>query len=587
MRIAVLVKQIPKFEEMELGADGRLRRDGIELEMNPYCRRAVAGRASSRRAAGASVTVFTLGPPAADDTLAKRSRGDWTRDVDITGVLVTDPAFAGSDTLATAQALAAAVTREGPFDLVLTGRNSVDADTGQVGPELAELLDLPSSPVCAPLDRRRPRRSRAASSTTDGCRPRSAPAILSTAERLIDPSKVDHPDAPRSPRRRSGRHCRRPRSGSVGAGRIPDVGRAGEGDGDRSRAGGAGPTHRSRAGRRRGGGARRRGARSTPPATGSAPPTVPTRGTRPVHGRGARTRPRPLRRELLGAAAPLTGNVLAVTLNATRRPGAARRLGRRRDRHLDGENVEEDVAHAVADVGTPRTPVVDPGAVDGLGPRGRITVAVRLGAGLIGDAVELDGEGDRLVAWKPAFGGQLVAAIGCTSACRWRPSAPACCRRSRRVLRRDRVRDDHAPTARARAECSPAPATTTSTCSPKRTPSSASAPGSAPTSTPRSNRSESRSAPSWARPARSPTRAGSPAPARSGSPAARSRPACSSASARAASSTTSSACAPRARCSRSTPTPTRRCWTTPTPASSATGTTRCRCSSRSSPRANA
>ncbi len=42
MRIAVLVKQIPKFEEMELGPDGRMRRDGIELEMNPYCRRAVS-----------------------------------------------------------------------------------------------------------------------------------------------------------------------------------------------------------------------------------------------------------------------------------------------------------------------------------------------------------------------------------------------------------------------------------------------------------------------------------------------------------------------------------------------------------------
>ena len=56
---------------------------------------------------------------------------------------ITDPAFAGSDTLATASALAAALTREGPFDLVIAGRNSVDADTGQVGPELAELLDLP------------------------------------------------------------------------------------------------------------------------------------------------------------------------------------------------------------------------------------------------------------------------------------------------------------------------------------------------------------------------------------------------------------------------------------------------------------
>ena len=87
--------------------------------------------------------MFTLGPPAADDTLREAIAWGLERDVDIDGVLVTDPAFAGSDTLATAKALAAALDREGPFDLVLTGRNSVDADTGQVGPELAELLDLP------------------------------------------------------------------------------------------------------------------------------------------------------------------------------------------------------------------------------------------------------------------------------------------------------------------------------------------------------------------------------------------------------------------------------------------------------------
>ena len=55
----------------------------------------------------------------------------------------TDPAFAGSDTLATARAMASAIEVTGPFDVVLAGRNSVDADTGQVGPELAELLDLP------------------------------------------------------------------------------------------------------------------------------------------------------------------------------------------------------------------------------------------------------------------------------------------------------------------------------------------------------------------------------------------------------------------------------------------------------------
>ena len=144
MHIAVLVKQIPKFEEMELGPDGRLRRDGIELEMNPYCRRAVSKAVELAAArAGSRVTVLTLGPPSADDTLREAIAWGLDRGVDIDGLHVTDAAFAGSDTLATATALAAALQRAGPFDLVLAGRNSVDADTGQVGPEIAELLDLP------------------------------------------------------------------------------------------------------------------------------------------------------------------------------------------------------------------------------------------------------------------------------------------------------------------------------------------------------------------------------------------------------------------------------------------------------------
>ena len=138
MRVAVLVKQVPRAEEMELLPDGRLKRDGIELEMNAYCRRAVSKGVEIARDSGGTCTVFTLGPLVAEDTF--REAVAWGADE---GVLVTDALFAGSDTLATASALAAALKREGPFDLVLVGRNSIDADTGQVGPEVAELLDLP------------------------------------------------------------------------------------------------------------------------------------------------------------------------------------------------------------------------------------------------------------------------------------------------------------------------------------------------------------------------------------------------------------------------------------------------------------
>ncbi len=188
MKIAALIKQVPKFQDMELGADGRLRREGLELDMNPYCRRAVSKGVELARELGGTCTVISLGPPTAEDSL--REAVAWGADE---AVLVTDPAFAGSDTLATARALVAVLQREGPFDLILTGKNSVDADTGQVGPEIAELMDLPFATGARHL-----------SVTPDGivdvrCEHDDGslhlrlhlPAVVSTAERLCEPAKVD------------------------------------------------------------------------------------------------------------------------------------------------------------------------------------------------------------------------------------------------------------------------------------------------------------------------------------------------------------------------------------------------------------
>jgi electron transfer flavoprotein alpha/beta subunit len=189
LRIAVLIKQVPLVETLSLGPDGRLLRHGMDLEINAYCRRAISQGVELARQTGGRATVFTLGPPAAEDAL--REAVAWGAD---DGVLITDPAFAGSDTLATARALAAAIERHGPFDLILAGRNSVDADTGQVGPEVAELLDLPflagvramtlkSETVVARLE------------LDDGWADAEVdlPALLTTAERLCPPAKVDRP----------------------------------------------------------------------------------------------------------------------------------------------------------------------------------------------------------------------------------------------------------------------------------------------------------------------------------------------------------------------------------------------------------
>lgn len=420
MRIAVLVKQIPRFEEMELGADGRLRRDGIDLELNPYCRRAVSqGVELASARAGSRVTVITLGPPAAEDALREAIAWGTARAVDTDGVLVTDPAFAGSDTLATARALAAALEHEGPFDLVLTGRNSVDADTGQVGPEVAELCDLPFLSGVRHLSIDETLVS-ARCEHDDGWLQAEVhlPAILSCAERLIEPAKVDPPER-----------------ATVSADRIRRLSAADLGPGPWGQA--ASPTTVgsvkvmavTRARHRKPEAPLAEQAReavrllherdafqpAADPAGATATDSVaPARPDQP----GTIVVAEPDRphdtRELLGAAAALTGNVLVVT-RETPDAGSLRSWGADAVVHLDGDNIEEDVARAVAQ----RALQVQPWAIlTGSTAWGREVasrVAAQLGAGLTGDAVELERVDDHLVAWKPAFGGQLVAAIHCAS----------------------------------------------------------------------------------------------------------------------------------------------------------------------------
>ena len=184
MRIAVLVKQIPAPVEFRMH-QGRLVRDGVPLEVNAYCRRANA-KAVELAGPDGEVVVFTLGPPAAADALREMIACGADR-----GVHLCDPAFAGSDTLATAVALAAALRREGPFDLVLAGLNSLDSDTGQVPVEVAELLGLPFAAGARDLEVDG-RTFTARLETDDGyCTVTGdLPAALSTAERLCAPSKA-------------------------------------------------------------------------------------------------------------------------------------------------------------------------------------------------------------------------------------------------------------------------------------------------------------------------------------------------------------------------------------------------------------
>ena len=116
----------------------RVVREGVPNEVNPFDVLAVSAVAALKeQRADVEAVVYTMGPPQAAEALTQCLAMGMDR-----AVLLTARAFAGSDTLATARALSLALSRES-FDLVICGRNSVDAETGQVGPEIAEMLNLP------------------------------------------------------------------------------------------------------------------------------------------------------------------------------------------------------------------------------------------------------------------------------------------------------------------------------------------------------------------------------------------------------------------------------------------------------------
>jgi electron transfer flavoprotein alpha subunit len=446
MRIAVVVKQVPTFTEMALGEDGRLVRAGLPLELNPYCRRAVAQAvelAAARRSAGnpvPAVTVVTLGPPDAEDVLREAIAWGVERGVDVDGLLVSDPAFAGSDTLATARALAGALRLAGPFDLILTGRNSVDSETGQVPPELAELLDLPFLTGVRTLQL-------AGGTVHARCEHDDGwveaeidlPGLLSCAERLIEPAKVDAAGRAAVPAERISRLAAADlgpgpwgQAGSptsVGAVRVHAV--------DREGIVLAGPVEEQ---------VRtavdvliRRGALAArPEAAGVAPGPGPGSGLglgeavpRPGNPSGPAVgvileadRPH-VTQELLSAAAELAeeidGHVVALADPAGADAAPARLGAWGADEVVllvgppAGVPGAEDVARTVAEWAQESRPwaVLAPSTAGGREVAGR--AAARLGAGLTGDAVGFDVDDGRLVAWKPAFGGQVVAAITASS----------------------------------------------------------------------------------------------------------------------------------------------------------------------------
>lgn len=139
MNIIVCLKQVPDTEAVKLNPEtNTLVRDGVENIMNPFDRQALEAALMLKDKEGAKVTVLTMGLPQATDILKEAIAMGADE-----GILLSDRALAGSDTLATSMALAAAVKHIGDYDLVMCGKQAVDGDTAQVGPEMAEHLGIP------------------------------------------------------------------------------------------------------------------------------------------------------------------------------------------------------------------------------------------------------------------------------------------------------------------------------------------------------------------------------------------------------------------------------------------------------------
>ena len=139
MNIIVLVKQVPDTAEVKINREtNTLVRDGVPSIINPYDRYAIEEALRLREKHGGMVTAVSMGPPQAAEAL-KEAVSLGADEV----VLISDRAFAGADTWATSYALAKAIRKIGSYDLVIAGKQAIDGDTAQVGPETADMLGIP------------------------------------------------------------------------------------------------------------------------------------------------------------------------------------------------------------------------------------------------------------------------------------------------------------------------------------------------------------------------------------------------------------------------------------------------------------
>jgi electron transfer flavoprotein beta subunit len=139
VNIVVCIKQVPGTTQVKINPEtGTLIRDGVEAVVNPFDEYAIEEALRIKERIGGVVKVITMGPPQAE--IALRSAIALGADE---GHLITDRAFAGSDTWATSYTLASGIKALGETHLIICGKQAIDGDTAQVGPGVAEMLGIP------------------------------------------------------------------------------------------------------------------------------------------------------------------------------------------------------------------------------------------------------------------------------------------------------------------------------------------------------------------------------------------------------------------------------------------------------------
>jgi electron transfer flavoprotein beta subunit len=185
MNIVVCLKQVPGTTEVKIDPQtNTLIRQGIENIINPFDTYAIEEAVRLKEKHSGKVTVMTMGPPQADAALREAISLGTDE-----AVLLSDRAFAGADTWATANTLAKAIQKLGQTDLIICGRQTIDGDTGQVGPEMSEMLNIPFIAYVSKIEETKEKYLRVSRMVEDGHEvlETTLPAVITVAKEINVP----------------------------------------------------------------------------------------------------------------------------------------------------------------------------------------------------------------------------------------------------------------------------------------------------------------------------------------------------------------------------------------------------------------